>query len=486
MIELVEIPQGPSLDDYAASMHLTTAVAELRATAEKIVPKLTGRTLWMVNSTARGGGVAEMLPRQVGIFNELGVPTKWAVIGTHRTEFFELTKRLHNLLHGAGEPRMTAQDHGLYAQVSRECQAEFQPLVKRDDLLMIHDPQPAGMGALVKDALDLRGVWRCHIGLDEDLPQTRAGWSLLEPYVTRYNQAIFTAKEYIPSFLRDRAHLVRPALDPYSHKNRQLRVPEAVEILACAGLMIPQEPPLAPMFSRPAERLQPNGTFQPATIPEDLGILYHPTIMEVSRWDRLKGWVPLVEGFVKLKQSVASMAASPHRRMLERARLLLAGPEPAAVKDDPEAVEVLSELCSLYQRLSPDMQREIALLSLPMTDFRENALMVSALQTTATVVVQNSIREGFGLTATEPMWKGTPVLVSSACGLRQQIRPGIDGEMVKNANDPAEIAAGLDRLLADPERRAIMARNAQRRVRDEFLVFNQVRQDLLVFERALA
>jgi trehalose synthase len=172
MIETVSIPNGPSLDDYAASMFLTEQVARLRATAEEIVPKFTGRTLWVVNSTARGGGVAEMLPRQVAILNELGIKTTWAVISTRRLEFFELTKRLHNLLHGSGEPRITEADQDLYALVSRELQDEFQPLVGNDDILMIHDPQPAGMGALVKKELGLSGVWRCHIGLDEDLPQS--------------------------------------------------------------------------------------------------------------------------------------------------------------------------------------------------------------------------------------------------------------------------------------------------------------------------
>jgi len=249
--------------------------------------------------------------------------------------------------------------------------------------------------------------------------------------------------------------------------------------------MIPTWRLLKPPFSHPAERLQADGTFGPATEPEDLGILYRPIVMEVSRWDRLKGWAPLVEGFATLKRSIPSVTDVDHRKVLEDVALLLVGPEPAAVSDDPEAVDVLNELTSIYRSLPRELQRDIALLSLPMTDSRENALMVNALQTAASVVVQNSVREGFGLTATEPMWKGTPVLVSSACGLRQQVRPGIEGEMIRNADDPDEIAAALDRLLRDPDRRATMARNAQRRVREEFLVFTQVRNDLRVLERAL-
>ncbi len=485
MIETVSIPNGPSLDDYAASMFLTEQVARLRATAEEIAPKFAGRTLWVVNSTARGGGVAEMLPRQVAILNELGIKTTWAVISTRRLEFFELTKRLHNLLHGSGEPRITEADQDLYALVSRELQDEFQPLVGNDDILMIHDPQPAGMGALVKKELGLAGVWRCHIGLDEDLPQTRAGWSLLEPYVTQYERAVFTAREYVPPFLADRAHVICPALDPYSHKNRPLRVPEVVEILSRAGLTNPAQPLLPPPFEHGVERLQVDGSFAPATVPEDLGLLYRPIVMEVSRWDRLKGWAPLVEGFAILKRRAADEPDPAYRRVLEQVVLLLAGPEPAAVQDDPEAVEVMAELSRIYRGLSPELQRDVALLSLPMGDFRENALTVNALHQVSTVVVQNSLREGFGLTATEPMWKGTPVLTSSACGLRQQVRPGIDGEMIKDATDPAEIAEALGRLLRDPKRRTALARNAQRRVGEEFLVFNQVRRELDVLDTLL-
>ena len=130
-----------------------------------------------------------------------------------------------------------------------------------------------------------------------DLP----AWDLLKPYVTQYEHAVFTAREYIPDYLADRATLIRPSLDPYGFKNRQFSVSEAVSILVSAGLMkvggsVQPEP-----FSRPAERLQADGSFLPATEPEDMGILFRPTITQISRWDRLKGWKPLMDGFVELK-----------------------------------------------------------------------------------------------------------------------------------------------------------------------------------------
>ena len=188
----------------------------------------------------------------------------------------------------------------------------------------------------------------------------------------------------------------------------------------------------------------------------------------------------MLDAFVQLKIQGASESEPNLRRSIEHARLVMGGPEPAAVADDPEAKEVLDELCATYASLPAAIQADVALLSLPMSSHEENQLMVAALQYCSTIVVQNSIQEGFGLTVTEPMWKGTPVVVSSACGIRQQVRSGIDGVMIEDAGDPTAIAAALRTSLGDPQERARMARSAQRRVRDEFLIFNQAKQYLQV------
>ena len=166
--------------------------------------------------------------------------------------------------------------------------------------------------------------------------------------------------------------------------------------------------------------------------------------------------------------------------MLVQARLVLAGPDPESIRDDPEATEVFAELCNTYGSLEPELRADIALLALPMTSLKENALIVNALQRCATLVVQNSLREGFGLTVTEAMWKRCAVLASPACGLRQQIRHGVDGHLLASAEDPEEIADTLERLLIDPHTREAHGRAAQLRVQDEFLVFNQVRRWLEV------
>jgi trehalose synthase len=161
-------------------------------------------------------------------------------------------------------------------------------------------------------------------------------------------------------------------------------------------------------------------------------------------------------------------------RQVAITRLVLAGPEPGAIQDDPEAQEVLQEITARYMKLPRELQEDIAVLTLPMASRKENALMVNALQRCSTVVVQNSLCEGFGLTATEAMWKRVPVLGTQACGMRVQIRNGIDGILTEDPENPEEIADHLKSMLADPVARGTWARNAQRSVHERFLVFVQV------------
>jgi trehalose synthase len=478
MIHDVEIKTTP-LDDYAAVASLSRSVAELRAHASALAPVLRGRTVWAVNSTARGGGVAEMIPRVVGMLRELGVSARWVVVDTTEPEFFSLTKRLHNLIHGSGDPVLSAADRALYDRVSTGLAAELQPRIADGDVLVVHDPQPLGAGARVRSSRRIDAVWRCHIGLDEDLPQPRAAWDFLAPDLARYDRAVFTAAEYVPPQLARAASVIQPGIDPISHKNRDLSIHKIVGILVDAKLVPEYGPSIVPPFEHPALRVQGDGTLRPALVPEEIGLLFRPIVLQVSRWDRLKGWRPLLEGFVRLKRELARRADRHDergRRTLAEARLVLAGPDPGSIRDDPEAIEVFTELCGIYSTLEPGLAADVALVALPMVSLKENALIVNALQRCATVVVQNSLQEGFGLTVTEAMWKRCAVLASPACGLRQQIRHGVDGHLLTSAEDPAEIANAMELLLTDPRMRETYGRAAQLRVQDEFLVFTQVRR----------
>jgi len=481
MIESVEIEEPIGLDDYAEVIHLAEAVRSLREEASGLVAALKGRKVWMVNSTARGGGVAEMLPKLVSLLRELGLDIEWLVMGTEESAFFELTKRLHNLIHGAGDPGLDDEDHRLYAAVSSENASELKHRIGPDDILVIHDPQPLGMGALVKRELNVRLLFRCHIGLDEDRPETRAAWSFLRPYAEECDQAIFSAPQYIPPFLAGRSGLISPAIDPLGYKNRELSPHKLAGILKSSGLVCSRHPVVPDRFSEQAMRLLPNGEFATLDEETDIGILFRPIVTEISRWDRLKGFEPLLEGFAHMKRSIGERAVSDrHRRRLANVRLVLAGPDPAAVADDPEAQEVLEDLTGIYCSLAPWLQNDVAIVSLPMGSRENNALMVNALQRCASVVVQNSIQEGFGLTVTEAMWKQRSVLGSRACGIRQQIRDGVDGRLIPDSRDPGGIAEQLDSMLDDLDGRTRLGQRAQRRVHDEFLVFTQVRRWLEV------
>jgi trehalose synthase len=479
-MKLVEPDASLALDHYAAVAQLAAAVESLRAAAKALVGRLAGRTVWHVNSTAQGGGVAELLPPQIALMRGLGVDARWLVMETDRPEFYALTKRIHNMIHGAEQPELTATDRALYEDVSRANAEALLQHVRADDVLLIHDPQPLGAGARVKRRHPaIRTIWRCHIGLEQELPVTRAAWEFLRPYAVEYDRTVFSVHEYVPGFLAERASVIHPSLDPLSHKNRALSLHKLVGVLSDAGLAVPHWPLVTPPWPEGAQRLQPDGAWAPATQPEDIGLLARPIITQVSRWDRLKGFEPLMAGFRALKLGLVSRPARDvrHRRRLELARLVLAGPDPSSIQDDPEGLAVLQSLRDRYVELEPDVRDDVALLALPMGSRKANALMVNALQACSDVVAQNSLREGFGLTVTEAMWKRTPVLGSGrACGVRLQVRDRVDGVLVADPEDAEEIAEAMHGMLADEGRLDAWGNSAQRRVYDEFLIFGELRR----------
>jgi trehalose synthase len=483
---LVEIPPRPSLSDYSAVAHLAPAAEALRVRAEQVAPRLQGRTVWMVNSTAQGGGVAEMLPTMVSLLNELGIDTRWFVIQSRDQDFFRLTKRIHNLIHGSDDPRFDDGHRATYEAVNAANARTLGEMVSPGDVLVVHDPQPMPLASMLAAEHDLRTIWRCHIGLDEENEATRGVWSFLKPYAAAYERSVFSADEYIPGYFRDRSRLIYPAIDPLSKKNTELHLHSVVGILANAALAVGPGPVVQPPFPYLAQRLQADGTWSPAVLPADLGLLIRPIVTQISRWDRLKGWLPLMEAFVTLKERLYTESRERpaiERRRLRQARLVMAGPDPASISDDPEGLEVIEEMRAAYVALDDEFKHDIAMIALPMQNPDENALMVNALQRSSTVVVQNSLREGFGLTITEAMWKRIPVLSNRrAVGPRQQITHACDGWLVDDPEDREQIADGLDYLLNQRVDRAALARTAQRRAHDQFMIFSQLRDWLGLLE----
>jgi trehalose synthase len=478
-LQLVPISVTHGLDDYEAYAHLSSAIADLRTEAAPLAARLSGRTVWLVSSTATGGGVAEMLPPIVKVLRDLGINAQWIVIGSREPGFFALTKRIHNLIHGTGDPQLDSSDRELFERVNRENASALGEIVTAGDILIVHDPQPVALAGLLQELVPLRTIWRCHIGLDVENTATRAAWDFLGPYLDAYEHAVFSAPEYVPERLAGRATVIHPGIDPLSPKNRELGLRETVEVLCNGGLIPAPGPTLHEPYSAPAQRVLPDGTLRPVSAIDNIGLLTRPIVTQISRWDRLKGFLPLMRAFVMLKQSAEAADCygdALQGRRLELVRLVLAGPEPSGVADDPEASGMIEELRRYYVEMPPAVQSDIALLMLPMESAEQNALMVNALQRASTIVVQNSLREGFGLTISEAMWKRVPVLTNSqACGPRQQVRDGLDGRLVRNPEDERELERVLNEMLADTQGRQRWGRTAQRRVYDRFLIMAQLR-----------
>ncbi|MBN1335366.1 MAG: glycosyltransferase [Deltaproteobacteria bacterium] len=491
MISFVPIDETKRirLDDYALDPQFSTVVADLRSEFDPLRARIGNRRVFMVNSTARGGGVAEMLPQLVLLLRELGLDVEWVTLQTDDRAFFHLTKRLHNLIHDdrRASPILSAEDARLYESVNKENADSLRPHLRPDDILVVHDPQPLPLAVQLRAELGLRFLWRCHIGFDRHTDATRSAWRFLRPYVERCDHALFSAPEYIPSFLAGRASISHPAIDPMSHKNRELAVHKMVGILCNAGLQPAYGPIPTPDFEDQAKVLGLDGEFGPAG---ELGLLFRPMVLQVSRWDRLKGWQGLLDGFLRLKQQVREntvpVPRERNQRRLELARLVLAGPDPSSIQDDPEGIAVLDELCDACAHLDPRDREDVVVLSLPMTSRKDNGLIVNVLQRCASVVVQNSLREGFGLTVTEAMWKGQAVLGTTACGIRQQIRDGIDGVLTTDPECPDEIAQHLRALLVNPARRHRMGRFARRHVYEDLLIFRQVARYLRALARVVS
>ncbi|HJR15671.1 MAG TPA: glycosyltransferase [Gemmatimonadales bacterium] len=479
MLQTVTPRDQRRLAEYETVAHLAPAVRELRSEAAGILPRLAGRTMWMVNSTAVGGGVAEMLPALVTLLRDLGVRAEWVVIGSDEPAFFDLTKRIHNLIHGAGDPLLGAAERQLFEAVNRKNTEELTRLVRPGDVVVVHDPQPLPLAGLLPATVPLIKIWRCHIGLDAENAATRAAWDFLDPYLVAFDHAVFSAPEYIPKRLAGKSTVIYPGIDPLAPKNRELSLRGAVAVLCNSGLLVCPGPTVYPQYPAQAQRTLPDGSFAPANSIADIGLLTRPIITQVSRWDRLKGFLPLLEAFTELKKSIRNSETggeTVHARRLDLARLVLAGPDPGSIQDDPEAQQVLRELVAAYTSLPGPTQDDIAIVTLPMGSQEQNALMVNALQRASSVVVQNSLREGFGLTIAEAMWKRIPVLSNSrACGPRVQVRDGIDGRLIQDPTDVHELEHAMRDMLSDPERQEYWGRNAQRRVHELFLVTSQLR-----------
>ena len=396
-------PPPAQLAEYEAIIG-KSQLDELRFLAEA----LRGKTVKMVNSTALGGGVAEMLNRLVPLLGELEVKTGWEVI-TGGNDFFEVTKGFHNALHG-GEYTLTQQARDVFMLHTEQ---NRQRMNFGEDFVVIHDPQPAGLIASKTDGAT-RWVWRCHIDLSNPNPEV---WKFLQPMVERYDAAVFSS----PAFARQLSipqALFYPCIDPLSEKNKEL--PESYIQEVCENFGVDRS---------------------------------RPIVTQISRFDRLKDPLGVVQACKMAKKYVDF-------------QLVLAG---GSAADDPEGAVVLKEVMDAAGD-DPD----IIILDLPPW----SALEINALQRASTIIIQKSLKEGFGLTVTEGLWKGKPTIAGAVGGIPTQVIDKLTGALVHSVEG---CAYQIRYLLTHPEFALQLGRNGREHVKENFLMTANVRRWLLLF-----
>jgi len=397
------LPRLIHLDDYVSVLG-EPEVAELHTLA---IP-LKGHTIQMVNSTAVGGGVAEILNRLIPILQELGLAIRWEVI-TGGNDFFEITKAFHNALHG-GPYEMPPESFDIFLAYNEQNRARLQ---LEAEFIVIHDPQPV---ALINGRRNHSGhwIWRCHIDLSRPNPTV---WAFLEPWVNRYDGAIFSSPEFARS-LAIPQYLFYPCIDPLSEKNRDLE-PELVR-----GIL--------ERFS-----IDPN----------------RPILTQISRFDRLKDPVGVIRAYKIVKRYFDC-------------QLVLAG---GGASDDPEGEAVLAEVNEVAAG-----DADIHILNLPPWSATE----INALQRGSTVVIQKSLREGFGLTVTEALWKRKPVVASAVGGIPTQVIHKHTGLL---AHSVEGTAYQIRFLLSNPGIARNLGENGHEHVREHFLITSNAKRYLTLF-----
>ncbi|HET9104473.1 MAG TPA: glycosyltransferase [Solirubrobacteraceae bacterium] len=432
------------------------AFADLKALIANSARTLHGRVIWNVSSTAKGGGVAELLLGLLGYSRGAGVDARWAVIGGDR-DFFATTKRLHNRLHGFdgdGGP-LAEHDREIYERTLAAPTAELAGMVGPRDVVILHDPQTAGLAGPMR-AIGATVIWRCHVGVDQPNAHVREAWDFLRPYVTAADACVFSRPDFVWSGLDPaRVSVIHPSIDAFSPKNAEQSHGQQTAILARAGL-VPRARTGHPVFTRADGT--PGRIDRMARMLESRPLRASDRyVTQISRWDRLKDPIGVVRGFVD--------HVAPHTA----AHLVLAGPDADAVADDPEGAAMYAAVRDCWWGL-PEAQRDrVHLALLPMTDIEENAAIVNALQRRATVVVQKSLAEGFGLTVAEAMWKRRPVVASRVGGIQDQIVDGESGVLIPDPLDLRAFGDAVTGLLSDPPRARRIGVAARARVTEGFL-----------------
>lgn len=371
-----------------------------------LAEKLSGKVIQNISATAVGGGVAEILHTMIPHLKDLGVDARWDLIKGGE-DFFKVTKKIHNALHN-GYAEILEKDFEIYLTTTDRNTKE---LSFYGDIIFVHDPQPA---ALIQKKAELHSkwIWRCHIDLSE--PQEHV-WSFLKKFITQYDVAVFTASQFAQPLPIPRV-IISPSIDPLSDKNKKLSEHFIERILDKHGIKRDK-----------------------------------PIITQVSRFDKLKDPLGVIETYRAVKKSI-------------ECQLLLIG---GSAADDPEGSAVLAEV---NEKATAD--RDIHIL----TDLYDEE--VNALQRASDVILQKSIKEGFGLTVSEALWKEKPVVASAIGGIPLQIKHNVTGLLCHSISGAAY---WVKQLLKYPKYAKELGRNGREHVKYNFLITRHIKDYMLLF-----
>jgi len=398
MFEVKELAgKGKNIDDYRNIVG-ASVVERIREKSEN----LRRRRVTHINSTAFGGGVAEILHSLVPLMRSVGIDARWLVIEGSE-EFFNVTKSFHNALQGNKNLRLTEEMKRLYLKTNEENARSTD--LSSFDYVIVHDPQPAALIEFYEKKQPW--IWRCHIDLSDPNGEF---WEFLRQYVQKYDRYVFHLPEYIrPDLDQKKTTIMPPSIDPLSEKNVELSESEILKTLE--------------RFDIDPDR---------------------PIITQVARFDPWKGVFDVIDVYKKVKEKIPKV------------QLLLVG---IMASDDPEGWVYYEKT---LRRIGEDYDIKV-LTNLVGVHARE----VNAFQRASDVVLQMSIREGFGLTVTEAMWKGKPVVGRAVGGIKFQVIDGRTGFLV---NSVEEAAKKTLYLLEHPKEAKRLGLNGRERVRENFII----------------
>lgn len=395
---------------------------ETRGLIDEVVSlgdELKGLRLCHINSTPFGGGVAELLVSYIPLLRSLGIKADWQIIRGNR-RFFTITKGLHNALQGA--PFEEIKKDSTRRVLGANNLGNARELDPNYDVLIVNDPQPAALRHFSPDS-KAKWVWRCHVDSSQPDPEV---WDFLRPYIEEYDAAVFTTGDFIPQDLRlDKTATMAPAIDPFSTKNMFIKRYVCREVLGNIGI----------------DRQR-------------------PLITQVSRFDRWKDPFGTIKAYRLAREKIPGL------------QLAMVG---SFATDDPEGWDI-------YSALSEEIIKDDNMFILSNLSGVGN-MEVNAFQRASELVVQKSIKEGFGLVVAEALWKETPVIAGNTGGIPLQMTGELSNYMV---NSTEECAEKIVHCLENPALSKRLGRQGKEIITRNFLMPRLIRDELTLIKKLVA